>query len=133
MNKRQQKKANKPEWIPLIVRVKLRNGKIRNRKWKAFGYSRYAKIICKAVNVSEIALGACSPYSPFHTISFDEIPKSQMNNEILCEMRKFWLKESIKAGGHWNNYPGYQRSDERITPNLEAERGIGPTPIWSAP
>lgn len=132
MNKRQQKKANKPEWIPLIVRVKLRNGKIRNRKWKPFGYTRYAKIIRKAVNVSDINLGACSPCRPFHTISIDEMPMSQMN-EILCEMRKFWLKESIKAGGHWINYPGYQRSDERITPYLEPERGIGPTPIWSAP
>ena len=132
MNKRQQKKANKPEWIPLIVRVKLRNGKIRNRKWKPFGYTRYAKIIRKAVNTSNVVLGACTPLRPFHTISIDEMPMSQMN-EILCEMGKFWLKESIKAGGHWNNYPGYQRSDERITPYLEPERGIGPTPIWSAP
>jgi len=50
MNRRQHKKANKKAWHPLTMRVKLRNGKIRNRTWKLGGYLRYAKIIEPAIN-----------------------------------------------------------------------------------
>ena len=50
MNKRQQKKANKKSWHPLTMRVKLRNGKIRNRICRIDGYSHYEKIIEPAIN-----------------------------------------------------------------------------------
>lgn len=50
MNKRQQKKANKKAWNPLTMRVKLKNGKIRNRTCKMGGYSHYEKIIHPAIN-----------------------------------------------------------------------------------
>lgn len=52
MNKRQQKKLNKNEWHPLTMRVKLKNGKIRNRTWKIGCYSHYAKIIDPPINMN---------------------------------------------------------------------------------
>lgn len=50
MNKRQQKKANKKAWHPLTMRVKLRNGKIRNRTYKLGSHSHYAKIVSPAIS-----------------------------------------------------------------------------------
>lgn len=50
MNKRQQKKAMKNSWHPMPMRVKLRNGKIRNRKMKLGSYSHYAKIVSPAIS-----------------------------------------------------------------------------------
>ena len=50
MNKRQQKKATKKAWHPLTMRVKLRNGKIRNRTYKLGSYSHYAKIVSPAIS-----------------------------------------------------------------------------------
>lgn len=51
MNKRQKKKATKKVWHPLTMRVKLRNGKIRNRTWKLGCYLRYAKITYPPINL----------------------------------------------------------------------------------
>ena len=50
MNRRQQKKSTKKAWHPLTMRVKLRNGKIRNRACKMGGYSHYMEIIHPAIN-----------------------------------------------------------------------------------
>ena len=60
MNKRQQKKATKKAWHPLTMRVKLRNGKIRNRTWKLGCYLRYAKITYPPVEMNLIKVDMAS-------------------------------------------------------------------------
>lgn len=60
MNRRQQKKATKKAWNPLTMRVKLRNGKIRNRTWKLGGYLRYAKITYPPVEMNLIKVDMAS-------------------------------------------------------------------------
>jgi len=56
MSKRQRKKVNKNEWQPLIVRVVLKNGKIRNRTYKLGGYSHYTKIIYPTTNKDRLRI-----------------------------------------------------------------------------
>ena len=60
MNHRQQKKANKKTWHPLTMRVKLRNGKIRNRTWKLGCYLRYAKITYPPIDMHLIKVDMAS-------------------------------------------------------------------------
>ena len=60
MNKRQHKKANKKAWHPLTMRVKLRNGKIRNRTWKLGGYLRYAKITYPPIDMHLVKMNMAS-------------------------------------------------------------------------
>lgn len=95
MNKRQLKKANKHKPVHFMIRVKLRNGKIRNREWNMFRLHLYAKILTSSVQVSipDIIIGARSPWpQQFSFSSPYGLSPSQSNNFF--------------AGGHWNEGPG---------------------------
>lgn len=81
MNKRQQKKANKPNWIPLMMRVKLRNGKVRNRQFLPFGPNRYGRILAVP--------------------GFDGKLEPYLYPDRIKERKDYWLKEHKNAGGYW--------------------------------
>lgn len=95
MNKRQLKKANKHKFVPLTIRVKLRNGKIRNREFNILRLHLYAKILTSSVQVSipDIIIGARSPWPQHFSLSSPYgLSPSQSKNFF--------------AGGHWNEGPG---------------------------
>ena len=81
MNKRQQKKSNKHNWIPVMMRVKLHNGKVRNRPFLPFGPNRYDKILAVPRSDGELEL--------------------YFYPDRIQERKNYWLQELKKAGGYW--------------------------------
>ena len=81
MNKRQQKKATKKAWHPLTMRVKLRNGKIRNRTWKLGCYLRYAKITYPPIDMHLVKMNMASvpPLCAGHLVEIEAYRNAQIS------------------------------------------------------
>ena len=84
MNKRQQKKATKKAWHPLTMRVKLRNGKIRNRICRIGGYSHYAKIIHPAINKQVVRTVMASAVYPLCAGHWHDIKNYNETFQLGC-------------------------------------------------
>lgn len=144
MNKRQQKKANKRKYMPLMMRVQLRNGKKRNRQWDMFMFQRYSRIINFHITiVPNVIPLAYSNFVPPHIITMARLIDLQkrnhwdfLNMETIQKMSNAFAAsecEKLLTGGHWNDSPSYHKKETRISPYHEPERGIGTPPIWNAP
>ena len=87
MNHRQQKKANKKAWHPLTMRVKLRNGKIRNRTWKLGGYLRYAKITYPPIemNLIKVDIASVPPLCAGHWHDINDYNSKNQMLQLGCK------------------------------------------------
>ncbi len=83
MNHRQQKKATKKAWHPLTMRVKLRNGKIRNRTYKLGSHSHYAKIVSPAISKQVVQTVIASADYPLCAGHWRDIQDYNNKNQLF--------------------------------------------------